>query len=201
MKKLIPLVFLLLGCATETKTETPAVAEQTPAAPVSFVAPGDHTPDEIYEKLMAIAAEGARQKPRPPQGTEFTVMLPSELPEGDRKKEWIGSTVQVIYRDQKSVNQITMETGNCNVESDKLDEAALKNRVQAQVALVSKTLFGMPFHLSDGAFKDLGSDWDQPIRVPIKQEYLPVMDMRLIRARTKCDGHGGYGYRYDFFMK
>lgn len=166
----------------------------------SFKAPGDHTPDEIYEKLQQIAQESYKKQPRPTQGKQFSVSLPSEKPAGDEKKEWIWNTVQVFYRDSKSVDQISLETQNCNVAVDKLDQAALKKRTQSLVMLVSQTLFGMPFQLSDKYFEE-AKDWNSPVRIPIRQEYLPVVDMRMIRNSTKCDGFVGYGYRYDFFMR
>lgn len=202
MKLIFAAALLLTACAglgTEPQGEAPSM-DMVQENSKSFKAPGDHTPDEIYEKLQQIAQESYKKQPRPTQGKQFSVSLPSEKPAGDEKKEWIWNTVQVFYRDSKSVDQISLETQNCNVAVDKLDQAALKKRTQSLVMLVSQTLFGMPFQLSDKYFEE-AKDWNSPVRIPIRQEYLPVVDMRMIRNSTKCDGFVGYGYRYDFFMR
>jgi hypothetical protein len=191
------LSFFMLGCAglgTEPQNATES------AKPHVFKAPGDHTPDEVYENLQTIAVESVKKESRPKTGTEFSLALPGEQPEGDQTKEWIRSQVRAVYKDQKTVDQITLSTQNCNVKLEDLDQAALNKRVQSLVALVSSTLFGLPFQLSDKYFVE-PADWHDQLRIPIRQEYLPVVDMRMIRERSKCDGRGGYGYRFDFFMK
>jgi hypothetical protein len=196
---LLALSFLVLGCAGLGTEPQGANETEIPANPGFFKAPGDHTPEEIYEKLQTIALDSAKA-PFSKTGTEFNLVLPSEKPQSDPTKEWIWSHVQVFYKDQKTVDQITLITQNCNVKLENLDQAALGKRLQSQVALISKTLFGMPFQLSDKYFTEV-SDWSGQMRIPIRQEYLPVVDMRMIRGLYKCDGRVGYGYRYDFFMK
>jgi len=202
MRKVILLFLLLTACASEPMTEeTPTQVPQESTTPATFIAPGDHTPDEIYEKLKPLAFEVQREQPRDKKHTQFSFGIPSDKPKGDQSKEWIQTSVTVYHKDQKTVNQITLETTNCNVKLEDLDRKALQKRLQSLVALVSRTLFGTPFELSDKAFVDISPEWDQPARVPIKQEYLPVVDMRMIRNVYKCDTRDGYGYRYDFFMK
>jgi hypothetical protein len=205
VKFLLALSFLMMGCAglgTEPQAlnETGTAAAGDAVKPGFFKAPGDHTPEEIYAKLQTIAGDSAKAQPFPKTGTEFNLELPSEKPQADQSKEWIWSHVQVFYKDHKIVDQITLITQNCNVKLADLDQAALGRRTQSLVVLVSKTLFGMPFQLSDKYFAESG-DWKGQMRIPIRQEYLPVVDMRMIRGSYKCDGRGGYGYRYDFFMK
>ncbi len=212
MRYLLALCCFMLGCAglgTEPQNATEvergsdgeiAAATEASMKPGLFKAPGDHAPEEIYAKLQTIAIAGAKTQAFPKTGTEFNFQLPTDKPPTDQSKEWIWSRVQVFYKAQKTVDQITLITQNCNVKLENLDQAALGKRLQSLVGLVSKTLFGMPFQLSDKYFVESG-DWSGQMRIPIRQEYLAVVDMRMIRGLYKCDGHGGYGYRYDFFMK
>lgn len=206
MKRLVIAALLVAGCASQppdSASETATSPQVMPEATAVAIArpPGSYTPDEVYGKLLTIADESQKKLPRPKQGSEFNLSLPSEKPRGDEKGEWISSYVAVYYRDKETVNQITLVTENCNVKPEALDQTAMKNRIQAQVALVTKTLFTLPFALSDKYFRAFEELSLQPVRVPIKEDYAPVVDMRLMRGVSKCDGKTGYYYRHDFFMK
>jgi len=202
-RSLFALLVFIGGCASSAPDpEAPAAPEMTKEVAAALARPpGSHTPDEVYSKLISIADESAQKQPRNKNDKEFIVKLPSEKPRTDDKTEWMASTVSVFYPDQESVNRITLETETCNVTLAKLDQDELKIRVQRLTGLVTKTLFVAPFLLQDKYFKSLGPDWQQTVRVPIKEDYTPVVDMRLIREVSKCDGRNGYKFRLDFFMK
>lgn len=214
MRKLLFVALLAAGCAnlgTESSSEVAAPIEgakaEAPAAMTEAAAaamarpPGSYTAKEVYEKLSPLGNEYSKKQSFPKAEKVFEIVLPSEKPRGDEKGEWINSYVSVYFRDGETVNQITIQSENCNIERDKIDLLVVKNRVQAQVALISKTLFVTPFVLQDKYFVSLGPDLGKNVRVPIKEDYAPVLDMRLMRGISKCDGKTGVIFRYDFFMK
>lgn len=202
--RLLIVALLVAGCATqtpETSSETPTPAMTEAAAAAMARPPGSHTAKEVYEKLFPLGNEYSKKQSFPKTEKVFDIVLPSEKPRGDEKGEWINSYVNVYFRDGETVNQITLQTENCNIDFDKIDLLTVKTRVQSQVSLITKTLFVTPFVLQDKYFVSLGPEFKKEVRVPIKEDYAPVLDMRLMRGISKCDGKTGLMFRYDIFMK
>lgn len=220
MKKVILCTLILAGCAgsgpaPESSSEgsaletsgkaTPSTESAPPMTEAAAAAmarpPGSYTAKEVFEKLLPLGNEYSKKQPFPKKEKRFDVVLPSDKPRGDEKGEWITSVVKVYFRDGETVNQITIQTESCNINFENFDQSGIKMRVQEQVALVTKSLFALPFALQDKYFRALSPDLKADVRLPIKEDYAPVLDMRLIRGYSKCDGKLGVMFRYDFFMK
>lgn len=215
MKKLMFSALILAGCAgsgpvpesaPEGGMPTTPVAESAPVMTEAGAAamarpPGSYTAKEVFEKLLLLGTEYSKKQPFPKKEKLFDVVLPTDKPRGDEKGEWITSVVKVYFRDGEMVNQITIQTESCNINFESFDQDPIKTRIQEQVALVTKSLFAVPFALQDKYFKALSPDLKADMRLAIKEDYAPVLDMRLMRGYSKCDGKLGVMFRYDFFMK
>lgn len=158
------------------------------------------TPENVYERLEVLAME-ADYPTMFRSRSEVRVTLPSEKPRGNERQEWISSFVTAFIRNGKVVSQIAITTENCKVTEIELNKTVMQERVKDLVKRVSSQVFGASFGLNgDHYFKELGLDRNRPTRVPIREKHPGVKQMRLSRAKAKCDGHSGYNYRFDFFL-
>jgi hypothetical protein len=160
------------------------------AAPLSI--------QDVYERLKPLAAKADRPTIFKDK-REISVTLPSEKPRGDENQEWIFSSVRAFTGD--SVRQISIETENCNVAETQFGKTAMQTRAKDLIKTVSNQIFGRPFEL-DGEryFKELGPYWQKPVHVNIRETHPGVRAMRITRGMSKCDGRGGFHFRYDFFL-
>lgn len=200
IKFLIFAVLFNVGCSNTTKIVDDKAQEISSKQQKEKSPNGSLSAEEVYEKLKPLALK-SKFPTKLKHKDQFSITLPSDKERGDEKSEWIFSNVKVFFKDTRTVDQIVIQTENCNVAEEKLNKKALEDRVVTLVKTVSAQIFGIPFNIPrDRYFKELGPYWNKGVRVPIDEPYSPVRSMRLIRGKYKCDSRGGYGFRYDFFI-
>lgn len=154
---------------------------------------------DAFEKLKPLAMK-SKHPTTFDSKKEFSVTLPSEKLQGDEKGEWINSHIKAFKPDGKSVNQISIETQNCNIKEAEFDKTAMQERVKELVKTVSAQIFEPAFELDAGYFKELGPYWEKTVRVKVREAHPGVRSMRISRGVSYCDSHRGYYFRYDFFL-
>lgn len=176
-----------------------------PVPPTSSVAetpqPQKLSRQVAIEKLLALSSTPEGGDKLQKESQEFSINLPTAKPQISRQQEWQYSYLQVFSKSPEKVDQIAITTINCKAPWDLSHQKEIRERLLKQVKSVSQILWNQEFELNGEVyFKELGPHLHKPIRVLIRETYPPVKEMRLSRGIYKCDGAGGYGFRYDFFL-
>lgn len=205
-RHVLPIACLIIsGCALKPVNST-VQAPSEPAAEASVekenARPLEMSPLEVQKRLSLIAAKASREIKVSSRGPEFSVSLPVKMTEGDQKSEWHASYVTVFHKNLEKVDQISIVTMTCKAQVDEFHKDEIQQRIKQLVKLVSEKSFGSSFDFKgEGYFKELGPYWDRGSQVVIRETQPLSQKMRLSRGVYKCDGHSGFGFRYDFIMK
>lgn len=208
MKKLIYFLiliqFALLSCAHKVEApaaEPPAVI-QTANATTTDLSP-TLTRYEAQKRLLAISTKPDQYAKIEKNSKEFSVMLFEKGTSGDRNNEWQDAHAKVFYKNPNKVDQISVVVETCNAPESVDLKVELQDRLRKLVRLVSEKVLGAPFDLPSegGYFKELGPYWKTSVQVPVRESYSMTKSMRISRGMYKCDGRGGFGFRYDFILK
>jgi hypothetical protein len=210
-KKLAYLLLMaipLSACShSPTNTEPPvsSVSEDSSATTVHHSENQAHpvfNRENVYTKLYEISKKSQYSKLPSFKSESISLILPSDKNSEDQKSEWHYTYVEAFSKNVQKVDQIAIFTMTCNAVKDPSHTEEIQKRLMTVVKHVSEKVLGSSFELQGAPyFKKLGPFWNKKSHVAIQQPYAPVTRMRLGQGIYKCDERGGYGYRYDFFLK
>lgn len=198
------LLSLAVFCAScshrPTKQDAPVISS-TESPPVPQQPSQALDRQMALKKISELAQLPAFENQLIKAGPEISIKLPTSKPRVNRDEEWHLSYVEIFSKRPETVDQIAITTMTCKAIWDVPHQYEIRMRLLEQIKSVSQALWGQGFELdSDRYFKELGPYSSKPVQVPIREQFKPVLKMRLSRGIYKCDGAGGFGFRYDFFL-
>ncbi len=213
-------IFLILSslaaCQVQPRKTQPLTTQEelVPAnkVPKRVMGPKKEKPEAIQDNQTVMVEdlfEKVKQRLKPDYrrfqqaGTYYSypyMMAPSRQ---DSKKTWVSGEIMMFTNDDGRVKQVALVQRECGERRSEKMVQRVRERFVEFVASESTFVLGQTVRLDDGDFSRLGdpiqeSQWR---RTPIKDEMAGVKSMRLSGGIMKCDAQGGYGYRFDFFLK
>ncbi len=218
MRKIFVFLILLTlaACQVQPRKTQPLTTQEelVPAnkVPKRVMGPKKEMPEAIKDNQVVMAEdlfEKVKQRLKPDYrtfsqaGTYYSYPYMMSPARQASKKTWVSGEIMMFTNNAGKVKQVALVQRECGERRNEKMVNRLRQRFIEFVASESSFIFGQKVQLAASDFARLGDPVEkgQWRRTPINDEVAAVKAMRLSGGAMKCDAQGGYGYRFDFFLK
>ncbi len=192
-------LFFVFGCSHKPAENPPEQADLK-IQEVQELKVQPMTLEAVYQRVQPALLGETKNEVIKESDREFGALVRREYSSKSAKEELQNLSLHVFANKENRVNQVALIIQNCRTQM--MSEEQLQKEFIQFVGSMSQMIFGQKFELlGKNYFPKIQTTTPKEMRVLIQESYDAASMMRLSRQRYKCDGAGGYGYRFDFFVK